>query len=555
LFTFTPKENPTLNAIETIYERTRQSSFKEKSMQACASEIATVADFFGCSHEEAVMLSIMIQCQLENESISTKGILEHAGLKKSNALSINQVLQPLVQKEWISPKRDLQMNPLTEYTIQAKLIRSVWKGKLDRQPEPKMEHSSQIIIQFKSKLQERIDKRITYKGFLKSAHELVQKNSSVELCAFISQLQLSTEDTAYFLYVCCQFYYGNESVELDTIITELMPPIEEQYKLRNAYRTGTHYLLTGGYIKESVSMDLFGGKSYAITEKAVHAFDKTAIVNTTNLDGICKHVDPTAIAEKKLIFEGNEQILVNKLHTILRNDQFVSLTDRLEDLGMKKGISILLYGEPGTGKTETVLQLGKTSNRYIMMADASKIRSKWVGETEKNMKALFDEYRKSLKEYDDVPILMFNEADSILGKRLTVSDRGDQMENAMQNILLQELENFEGIFIATTNLVTNLDKAFDRRFLYKIRFEKPSTQTLMKIWKSKIPSIKSSILKKICSSYSLSGGQIENIRKKIAVDSLLNSKLKLSESYVVQLIQQELMLETKKERNPIGFLR
>jgi len=214
---------------------------------------------------------------------------------------------------------------------------------------------------------------------------------------------------------------------------------------------------------------------------------------------------------------------------------------------------VLLYGYPGTGKTETVLQLGKNSNRYIMMADASKIRSKWVGETEKNMKALFDEYRKAMLDFKETPILLFNEADAILGKRHTVTDRGDQMENAMQNILLQELENFEGIFIATTNLVDNLDKAFDRRFLYKIRFEKPGAQTLIQIWKSKFPKIKTGILKNICAQINLTGGQIENIRKKIAVDSLLDEKLKINEPYLMQLAQQELMLDKKNERNAIGF--
>jgi SpoVK/Ycf46/Vps4 family AAA+-type ATPase len=189
------------------------------------------------------------------------------------------------------------------------------------------------------------------------------------------------------------------------------------------------------------------------------------------------------------------------------------------------------------------------------MADASKIRSKWVGETEKNMKALFNEYRKAIKEFNQTPILLFNEADAILGKRISLSNRGDQMENVMQNILLQELENFEGIFIATTNLVDNLDQAFDRRFLYKIRFEKPGNETLVQIWKSKFPKVKTSTLKNICAKATLSGGQIENIRKKVAVDSLLDEKLKINETYLLQLAEQELMLENKHVRGRIGFVK
>lgn len=240
---------------------------------------------------------------------------------------------------------------------------------------------------------------------------------------------------------------------------------------------------------------------------------------------------------------------------MLSQDNFPNLTERLESQGMKKGISVLLYGHPGTGKTETVMQLGKNNNRFVMLADASKIKSKWVGDTAKNVKALFDEYRKAVKEFDQTPILLFNEADAIIGKRHNVTDRGDQEMNTMQNILLEELENFEGIFIATTNLVDNIDKAFDRRFLYKIRFDKPGAQTVAQIWKTKFPKVKPSILKSIASKTSLSGGQIENIRKKVAVDTLLDEKIKINEAYLMQLAEQELMLEKKNLRELIGFNR
>jgi ATP-dependent 26S proteasome regulatory subunit len=385
--------------------------------------------------------------------------------------------------------------------------------------------------------------------------ELINSYSSIELAEFILKMNMSPEDATYFMYNCCRFYIGHESSSFDDLIRDIAPPREDQYKLRNSFKSGSHFLITSGLLRETVSNDFFSNSTYLLTEKAIHAFDKEAKVKNKAIDGMLQHLEPQSITEKKLIFDTNEQKMVNKLHNMLDADHFSQLTERLESQGMKKGISVLLYGHPGTGKTETVLQLGKNSNRFIMMADASKIRSKWVGETEKNMKALFDEYRTAMKEFEDTPILLFNEADAILGRRHTVTDRGDQMENAMQNILLQELENFEGIFIATTNLVDNLDKAFDRRFLYKIKFDKPGTQTLLQIWKSKFPEIKTRVLKNICSKISLSGGQIENIRKKIAVDSLLDDKLKINEAYLLQLAQQELMLEKKTERNTIGFIR
>ena len=130
------------------------------------------------------------------------------------------------------------------------------------------------------------------------------------------------------------------------------------------------------------------------------------------------------------------------------------------------------------------------------------------------------------------------------------------MSNSVQNILLEELEKFEGIFIATTNLEKNLDQAFERRILYKIKYEKPSTTTTFHILQSKFPEIDTSILKNISTNNTLTGGQIENIRKKLFVDTLLQPDLPIDAGYFDQLVKQELYhLTTDDNRNPIGFNR
>jgi SpoVK/Ycf46/Vps4 family AAA+-type ATPase len=105
----------------------------------------------------------------------------------------------------------------------------------------------------------------------------------------------------------------------------------------------------------------------------------------------------------------------------------------------------LLYGGPGTGKTASVKQIARTTGRAILMVDIAKIQSKWVGESEKNLSKVFEEYRNGKKAFANDPILLFNEADAILGKRFSVKSSVDKSYNAMQNILLQELEDFEGI--------------------------------------------------------------------------------------------------------------
>lgn len=90
----------------------------------------------------------------------------------------------------------------------------------------------------------------------------------------------------------------------------------------------------------------------------------------------------------------------------------------------------------------------------------------WVGESEKNIKGIFDDYKQKVKQSVKAPILLFNEADAIIGKRQVGAERAvEKMENSIQNIILQEIEQLDGILIATTNLAENMDKAFERRFL------------------------------------------------------------------------------------------
>jgi SpoVK/Ycf46/Vps4 family AAA+-type ATPase len=191
---------------------------------------------------------------------------------------------------------------------------------------------------------------------------------------------------------------------------------------------------------------------------------------------------------------------------------------------MPSGICILFYGSAGTGKTESVLQLAKKTGRAIRQVDMSSIKDKWVGESEKNVKAIFDEYRYACNNAQAKPILLLNEADAIITKRVSVERTVDQMSNAIQNIFLEEMEKFDGILIATSNLQNNFDPAFDRRFLFKVEFDKPSVEIRAQIIMDRIPTISINDAKYLAMKYELSGGQVENVARKAVTELLLSGK-------------------------------
>lgn len=236
----------------------------------------------------------------------------------------------------------------------------------------------------------------------------------------------------------------------------------------------------------------------------------------------------------------------------MERKKFGDLQKKLKSKGLPTGVSIMLHGAPGTGKTESVYQIAKKTKRGIFKVDISETKSMWFGESQKLVKRIFDDYRQIQQAEKLCPILLLNEADAIIGKRKAAgSSSVADTENAIQNVLLEELENFSGILFATTNLIDNLDAAFERRFLFKIQFEKPSVKTSAEIWKSKLDFLSDEESQKLASTYHFSGGEMENIARKIMINELL-SEDKIDYKLVDEICKNE-KWSSSKQTNKIGF--
>ncbi len=160
-----------------------------------------------------------------------------------------------------------------------------------------------------------------------------------------------------------------------------------------------------------------------------------------------------------------------------------------------------------------------------MAVNIAETKSMFFGESERKITEIFANYRAAVNNSKIAPILLFNEADGIIGKRLELhsfSRAVDQAENSIQNIILQEIENLSGILIATTNLTQNMDSAFDRRFLYKISFDRPCAHGRKDIWNALLPELPEELVVELSGKFELTGGQIENIARKINVDEILS---------------------------------
>lgn len=321
----------------------------------------------------------------------------------------------------------------------------------------------------------------------------------------------------------------------------------------NALKGGTAELITKGIFEPYKTTGLREPDYYHLTDKAKEELFPGMDLIQKDEQQDRRLIPYTSFAKKSLFYETQVQTQIDRLAELLDKDRFTQVTQRLSELGMRKGFACLFYGSPGTGKTETVNQLARITGRDVMQVDVTKIKSCWVGESEQNIKKLFDNYRSYVKKSEVAPILLFNEADAILGIRQEGVERAvDKMENSIQNIILQEMESLEGIMIATTNLTSNLDKAFERRFIYKIEFKRPSLEAKQMIWKSMIPSLSDETALSLAKGYDLSGGQIENIARKCTVEYILSGN-EPSNAQMKEFCESESMDSRQPARKKIGF--
>jgi len=290
---------------------------------------------------------------------------------------------------------------------------------------------------------------------------------------------------------------------------------------RAAFQDGTHPLMKGGLVEHECDDGVVNSSRIHLTNGA-----KSRLLSDFHLHGpevdVGGLVSPATIAEKGLFYTPNTDRQVRELQSFLSAERYDDIHERMAKTGFRSGFACLFYGPPGTGKTETVYQIARVTGRSLLRVNVPDIKSKWVGESEKNIKAVFERYRKAVKHSEKAPILLFNEADSIFGVRMGGAERAvDKMENAIQNILLQEMEDLDGILIATTNLTQNLDHAFERRFLYKVRFDQPDSSVREMIWGTMLPLLSAEDCARLASAYELSGGQIENIARKFTISTIL----------------------------------
>jgi len=518
-----------LRALNTIGKKFKSKKYSENLLNELNIQLQSVSIYLGISDREAIIFSAIfwLNCN-ENSGIDVLDISRYLQCDLIDVLSYKLEVDHLVQKKILLKERNGNGRSLKSLMYDFSVNSMISEAILNNEAIPDINVVELMdIYQFVQAVSDLIEKRkddnlYTFELFEK-VKELEEDNQHLLMVVQVVKTKLDIDDRTLW-YEMCDDLIHSEKTGLDSTMTDIYQRVYQRLlksrelieKKNKMFDLGWIELEVAGFVSDAVIV---------LAEKGLELFlgeDKDLYLMKGKNK---KLIRPDEIVEKVLYFDENLDKQLNFIRQSLDETMFVNLQNRLETKGLPKGLSVIFYGGPGTGKTESVYQLALQTGRSILHVDISQSKSMWFGESEKKMKEIFTNYKALCKSESLKPILLFNEADAIFGKRKDANTSAvAQTENAIQNIILEELEKLDGILIATTNLNQNLDAAFERRFLFKVKFEKPTQEAKQKIWQSKMDGLSEAESAKLATEYSFSGGEIENIVRKATMEEVLNGK-------------------------------
>ncbi|EMC3767923.1 ATP-binding protein [Campylobacter coli] len=404
------------------------------------------------------------------------------------------------------------------------------------------------------------------KLYEKHIKERLKKSKFYNILADIfKEYSLEYKEQIIFLALLKEEYtLSNEnsvSREMNSLLSLVSENDLEKHKNKSLLQENAPLL---NLIEYDEYLNAFGdiSKSFFITDEILQRIinfepkqnKKIKIENVLKEQDIFELIEPSIDINDIIMPQNTKELLENIL-----KQQDKKVLERLNSWGIKSNknieAKIIFYGPVGTGKTMSALAMAKSMKKTVLSFDCSKILSKWVGESEQNVRKIFDTYKNIVQTCKQSPILLLNEADQFLSTRVESSSGSDKMHNQMQNIFLEQIERFNGVIIATTNFLESLDSAFSRRFDYKIEFKKPDFKDRLKMWEKFLPrkaSFEKAFDVNLLANYELSGAQILMVVKNTALKVAVTEDGVFKMQDFIESIQKELNSSFDKSKI-VGF--
>ena len=539
-------------SLDTIYRKVDSVGLGEDTIHELQAEIESVSKRFGVSPKAAVLLAAILEKSGGN-GCDDDDLSGYVGCSNIQFIGFREALRELEGKSIITRR----FGRGNRYAVTRETVKTVERG-ADFVPVSRTGLSTdELFSRFRLAISDYKHDLIDGEQLLEDMTRLIEGNPQLEFCrkasAVLGNPDLCDTERRFFLYLCHRFVsYGDESVPVDQLLN-LTEFIEDDQRARRSIANERTDLQASGVVTFGGDEGLQDTDSLALSDEVKRTFFTEATLSKPAAASHRDLVPCSTIKAKELFYDGKVAEQMDRLASLLEPGNFTDVQRRLGEMGMRRGFAVLFSGGAGCGKTAGAYELARRTGRDVYAVDMSELKSKWVGDSEKIVKGVFTTYRQMCKTRELAPILLFNEADAIFSKRMeNPQDSVDQMMNSIQNIVLEAMENLDGILIATTNLADNFcDDAFARRFLFKVEFGKPESATRAKIWQSMLKDLSAEDALVLASRYDFSGGNIENIARKAAVGYVLSGE-KATLAELVKYCDEETVSSAKGARR-IGF--
>ena len=519
--TATKNEKPLtlIDAIETVIEKSENSQLKGDKLKKASREVKFLAESYGISETQAVLFCVAIE--KGPRRIDLDDLARHLDINSVRMLQYADDVNALIRRRLI---RYRDAKDEEQFDINPAVIKALKHNTVYTLAPRSGLTCEELFEQLGDLFGDLYEDAITGTEAIEECIDLLNENRQSGFVKELRTLKLPKKELG-ILTIFCHFLINKDDDDIRIgQLEDLLCNKSDFQKVKREFRTGEHMLFKMQLLEHKCIDGIADNTHYKLTDNAKRSLLAEFNVCTTD-EKIANLLTPQQLVAKELYYPAEISGRIDELTRFFTQEHYLQVRERMNSRGFRGGFACLFYGGPGTGKTETVYQLARHTGREIMVVDVPQIKSKWVGDSEKNIKALFDRYRELVKRKELAPILLFNEADAIISTRKNGAQNAvDKMENAIQNIILQEMENLDGIMIATTNLQENLDRAFERRFLYKIKFEQPDAAVRAKIWQQMIPELTESDATTLATAHELSGGQIENVARKHSINVVLHGE-------------------------------
>ena len=535
----------TISAFENIITLALYSKLSQEFWQHAEPYINYVTKKQNISNIQAVLLALITEDSINGNRVPISEISNRLNCKNLSLIKYQSELDDLIHRGFIILTTHDYRNG---YCTTPQAMKALAADETYQRPSVTNAEGTKLFRHFFDIEYRLHEDKLSHAFMLIEVEELFKANPVHPYLKALEKYDLNLQDKVVITSFCRHLVFdGTDAISSSNYLFLY----NETFRFDTLDNLSPN-LIKKGLIQHACNDGMVDGDEFSLTSLAREDLLKGFNIKSNPINNHMQVIENSDIKQKQLFFNKPTTIQYNELADLLSEEHYRDIRKRLSNKGMRCGFTCLFYGAPGTGKTEMALQLARLTGRDIMQVNISEMKSMWVGQSEKNVKSLFDRYRGMVQQSKVTPILLFNEADAIISKRSSNVERAvDKMENSIQNIILQEMENLDGIMIATTNLEQNLDAAFERRFLYKMRFDKPDIPQRQAIWRSMLPHLEAQVIEPLAAKYDFSGGQIENISRKLEIDSILygpeQSLLKLE-----QFCKDEVL--NRHNTRPIGFV-